>query len=718
MDKIARWCFKNKFIVIGFWIILLALSFILVGINGTKYSSNFSLPNTDSSKALNLLSNLSSGPSGETDTIVWKVGSGNAVDKSAQLVINPLLDKVLKIPQVGGVISPFSLEGRTQVSRDGKTAYARVSFTKQFDQLDKANIKSLISAANDARTSAVDVEIGGPAIVQAQQTPPSDSALVGIAAAAIILLIAFGSFYGMLLPLTVALVALGVGINSIGLLTHYLSIAQFAPTLGALIGLGVGIDYALFIVTRYRSGILDNLSPEDAATNALNTAGRAVLFAGGTVCIALLGLLTLRIDFLNGVGVSSSLVVLITVLSSITLLPAMLGVFKMKILSKKTRERLIHNGKVKKDVKKTIWDKNAEFVSHHPASVALVALILVGVLIIPFFSIRIGAADSSNDLKTSTTYKAYEMLANGFGPGFNGPLQLVASIENSHDAKAFVDIYKSLKNVDGIAFYQMIPQAPKSKVGVIIVVPTTSPESAETTHLINNLRKNVIPKYETNNSLHVYVGGITAIFTDFADVIASKLPIFLAFIIGFSFLILMIAFRSLVIPLTAAFMNLLAAGAAFGLVVTVFQWGWFSSILNTGGAGPIEAFLPVMMIAILFGLSMDYQVFLVSRMHEDWVHNKNNHDAVKHGQALTGRVITAAASIMILVFVSFVFGGQRIIAEFGIGLSSAVLIDAFVLRNFLVPALMHLFGNSNWWLPKWLDKILPNLAVEPQEKIK
>ncbi len=714
MANIARWCFRNKFFVIGFWLILLIATFSLSKHFGSNYSNSFSLPNTGSSKALSLLQTVSPAASGESDTIVWHVSSGTVNDPAVEAKINSLLQTVKSVPQVASITSPYSVYGVRQISADKTTAYATINWTTQFSNLEKQNVKNLIADVKASNSTNINIQIGGQAIEQSQQASTSKSSGIGVIAAAIILFIAFGSLIAMSVPLITALVALGVSIEGIGLLSHSLSISTFSPILGSLIGLGVGVDYALFIITRYRTGLQSGLNPEEATVKALNTAGRAVLFAGLTVCVALLGLIVLRINFLTGVGISSSIVVLTTVLASITLLPALLGVYKMRVLSRKSRAKLKKDGPiVESEIVIGFWAKNARFVQKHSRVVAGVATVVMFVLIIPFFSLRLGSSDAGNDPASSTTRKAYDMLASGFGAGFNGPLQLVGVVSTPADKEAFNNLAATVKTVPGVAQVALVPLSSQTKVGIINVVPTTSPESKATSQLIDNLRKNVVPNTEKGTSLNVYVGGITAIFNDFATVISSKLPLFIGVIIGLGFLILMVAFRSLLVPLTAAVMNLLAAGAAFGVVVSIFQWGWFSSILHTGGAGPVEAFLPVIMLAILFGLSMDYQVFLVSRMHEEWIHTKDNHKAVRIGQAETGRVITAAATIMILVFLSFILEGQRVIAEFGIGLASAVFIDAFVLRNFLVPSVMHLFGKANWWLPKWLDKILPHLAVEP-----
>jgi putative drug exporter of the RND superfamily len=717
MAGIARWCFRHRFIVIGLWIITLVAGYSLTQAVGTKYSDSFSLPSTESTKAQDLLQTVSPGAAGETDTIVWHVQSGSVRDPATEQAVGVMLQKVASVPQVASITSPYAgPRGATQISRDGRTAYASVNFSKDEQDLSTKNIKKVVSTAEAARTSSLDVELGGSAIEQTEQTPPSATEGIGVLAAAIVLFVAFGSLVAMFVPLITALMALGIAISGVGLLSHALSISSFSPTLGALIGLGVGIDYALFIITRYRVGLNAGLKPEAAAIKAQDTAGRAVLFAGSAVCVALLGLLTLRISFLGGVGIAAALVVVVSVLAASTLLPALFGVLGSRILSRRQRRKLHQNGPVTKEVTKGIWTRNAAFVQRRPKTIAIVAVLAVGLLIIPYFSLRLGSSDASNDPASTTTRKAYGLLAQGFGPGFNGPLLLVGKVTSPGDRTALTQLVSSLQTTPGVAAVQAFPLAPGATVATIQVVPTTSPESAATSDLITSLRKNVVPKAEKGTTLKVYVGGITAIFNDFSTVISSKLPLFLAVVIGLGFLILMVAFRSIVVSLTAACMNILAAGAAFGVLVAVFQWGWGASILHTGGGGPVEAFIPVMMLAILFGLSMDYEVFLVSRMHEEWTHTRDNQRAVRVGQAETGRVITAAATIMILVFGSFVFGGQRVIEEFGLGLSSAVLIDAFVLRNFLVPAIMHIIGRRNWYLPAWLERILPHLSVEPAEK--
>ncbi len=529
-------------------------------------------------------------------------------------------------------------------------------------------------------------------------------------AAAVVLFIAFGSALAMLLPLVTAIAGVGGGLMAITPLTHAMNVVDFAPILGALIGLGVGIDYALFIVTRHRRGLQAGLTPEQAAVQAIDTSGRAVLFAGSTVCISLLGILVLGVGFLNGLAVASALTVVFTVLAAVTLLPALLGVFKMRVLSRRQRRRI---AAAPAPGRAGLWARWAGTVERKPAVLAVAATVVMAVIAIPVFSLRLGSSDQGNDPSSSTTRQAYDLLAEGFGPGFNGPLVLVAQTRSAADEAALRTLEAGLPRVADVASVRTL--AATGGTEVIQVTPATSPEAKATSDLITTLRDETIPAAERGTTLRVYVGGVTATFADFAAVVTAKLPWFILAIVGLSFLLLVVAFRSLLIPATAAVMNLLAAAAAFGVLTAFFQWGWGTSAFGLGQAGPVEAFLPVVTLAILFGLSMDYQVFLVSRMNEEWVHGRRNPVAVRTGQLETGRVITAAATIMICVFLTFSFMGSRDVAEFGIGLAAAVALDAFILRTVLVPAVMHLFGDANWWLPRWLDRRLPHLAIEPPE---
>ena len=714
MASFARWCYRHRIIVVIAWLAVLLSVFGVERFVGSAYSDTFTLPGTESSRALDLLASALPKQSGDSDTIVWHVPSGSVSDPAVQTRIGALLKQVAAVPTVAAVRSPYSPAGAAQISQDGRTAYATVAFSKLAPSLPKADVRRVMALVKAAGTASLQVEIGGQAIEQFNRTPPSNSMAIGLVAAAIIILLAFGSLFGMALPLIAAVVALGTATFAIDLFSHAMSVSSIAPTLAALIGLGVGIDYALFILTRHRDGLRAGLSPEDAAVRSLNTAGRAVLFAGGTVCVALLGLLVLRLSFLTGMAYASVITVVLTMATALTLLPALLGFMGPRVLSRRERRRLAESGPEEAHTS-GFWARWAGFVSRRPVILALAALVVMLTLASPVIDLRLGLSDAGNDPASSTTRKAYDLLANGFGPGSNGPLLLVAQVGTPADTAALGVLTQSLQHMPGVAAVVPFPSKPGAKVAVVQVVPASAPQDVKTSELITHLRTTVIPAAEKGSGLRVLVGGATAIFDDFAAIISGKLPLFIGVIVALGFLLLLIAFRSFLVPATAAVMNLLAAAASFGVIVAFFQWGWGSETLGLGRAGPIEAFLPVIMLAVLFGLSMDYQVFLVSRMHEEWVHTRDNRHSITTGQATTGRVITAAAAIMMGVFIAFVFGGQRVIAEFGIGLAVAVFIDAFILRTVLVPSLMHLFGKANWWLPAAVDKRMPHLSVEPTE---
>ena len=709
MAALARWCFRRRAWVLVAWLALLVILGVLSRTAGSAYTSSSTVPGTGSTTALSLLGRAFPGHAGDQDTIVWTSPEGvRAAPVRAR--ITAMLNQVAAAPSVATVISPYAARGAAQVSRDGTIAYATVVFDAQAASLPAPDVSRVIHLAEAARAPGLQVDLGGQAVENVLRPSIGISAVVGLVAAAVVLFLAFGSLPAMLLPLAVAITALASGLLTVGLASHAVSIPSIGPTLATLIGLGVGVDYALFVVTRHRGNIKAGMSPQDAAARALNTAGRAVLFAGTTVCIALLGMLVLNISYVSGLGIAAAITVLFTMAAAVTLLPALLGFLGMRVLSRRERRRLAAGGPAR-DGASGWWPRLAGFVQRHPARLAAAATAAMIILAIPVLSLRLGSSDAGNDPASSTTRQAYDLLAEGFGPGFNGPLQLVATTGSPAGTAALDRLAATLRTEPGIA--AVSAPVPGHGATLISVIPTTSPEAAATSSLIDRLRDSVIPAAEHGSTLHVYVGGVTAVFADFATVIGAKLPVFIGVIIGLGFLLLMLAFRSLLVPAVAAVMNLLAAGAAFGVMVAVFQYGWGLHVLNLGQAGPIQSFLPVLMLAVLFGLSMDYEVFLVSRIREEWAATTDNRRAVSTGQATTGRVIIAAATIMICVFSAFILSGQQLIGEFGIGLAAAVLLDAFILRTLLVPALMHLSGRANWWLPGWLDRALPHLSIEP-----
>ncbi|MFI7411275.1 MMPL family transporter [Streptomyces sp. NPDC049627] len=699
----ARWCYRHRLVVLLLWLGALFGLGAASSAAGTNYANVFSLPDTDSATAYDLMEKAFPERAGDTDTVVWKVDDGSVRDDSVRSRIEPALEEIGRMKGVGEVTDPYAAQGGAQISRDGRIAYAQITFTEQANAVPIDLVEDVVDTAQAAERDGLQVELGGQAIARTQEPPQGIAEAVGILAAAVVLFLAFGSLFAMLLPIVVAIAGVGTGMIATMLMSHVTDVPEVAPLLGSLIGLGVGIDYALFIVTRHRRGILRGMKPEEAAVTALNTSGRAVLFAGGTVCIALAGMLVMNMRFLDGVVVATSLTVVLSVLAAITLLPALLGLLGMRVLSRRQRRKLAAAGPEPEETS-GLAARWSSYVQRRPRPVAALAVVVMAVLAIPVLSLRLGATDQGNHQESTTTRQAYDLLAEGFGPGFNGPLQVVV------EGDAPAGLVEGIRSTEGVAQVAGLP--PANGVTVIQVVPDTSPQSEQTDRLIDRLRDDVIPQ----SGAEAHVGGVTAVFKDFASVTGDRLPYFVATIIALGFLLLLVAFRSLVVPLTAALMNLIAAAASFGVLVAIFQWGWGTELIGVGKEGPITSFLPVIMLSLLFGLSMDYQVFLVSRMHEEWVHTRDNARAVRVGLAETSRVINSAALIMICVFSAFVLSGDMEGAMAGIGLAAAVALDAFILRTALVPAAMHMLGKANWWLPDWLEKRLPHLAVEPKEE--
>jgi RND superfamily putative drug exporter len=717
MSSLARWCYDRRWAVLAGWLVALVASIALSSSVGAHYTNDFNLPGTETQRAFDLLKTQFPAENGDIDSIVVHSRRGRLTDPATQQAVSAMLARVARLPHVSSVRSPYAALGAGQISHNGTIAYATVTFDKIAIDLPTSAINKVISTAEAVRSSQLQVELGGQAIGFVKQPSTGTAELIGILAAAVVLFLAFGSWRGMVLPLITTLVALGIGTSLIVLLSRGLSVAPFTPELAVLIGLGVGIDYALFIVSRHRNNLLHGIECRESVAAALDTSGRAVLFAGATVCVALLGLMLMGVTFLIGVSLGAAVTVALTILASVTLLPALLGFMGPKVLGRRRLQRLERQGPDDSHVTGA-WLRWARIVERRRAPLAVLALSVIVVVGLPAFSLRLGSSDQGNDPKSLTTRQAYDLLAEGFGPGFNGPLQIVTSLGSPGDAQSLTPLQSAIRSTPGVAAVSPARFSADRMTAVFSAVPFGSPEDKATADLVKTLRNKVVPAAIVGTPIKVaYVGGSTAAFIDFAHVLAAKLPLFVGVVVAVAFLLLMLAFRSLVLPLTASIMNILAALASFGLLVFVFQDGHFGSLFSIGRPGPVDAFLPVMLFAILFGLSMDYQVFLVSRMHEEWIHTGDNARSVTVGQAETGRVITAAASIMIVVFLAFTFAGQRQIAEFGLGLSGAVLLDAFVIRTVLVPALMHTLGRSNWYLPRWLDRVLPHVSIDPPDAI-
>lgn len=685
---------------------------------GTAFSNDYEVPGTESAKAHALLREGFHGQGGDTDTIVWRAPDGQSVRTPAvRERMTRALESIAVLPGVGSVAGPYGPDGGARISADGRTAYAVVTFDRAADSVPKGQAKAVVDAARNPVTQAdgLQVELGGRAIGLTEAPSPHLAEVMGVAIAAVVLFLAFGSLAASLLPIATALVSVGTAYFGITLLGHAMAVADFAPMLGTLVGLGVGIDYALFIVTRHRKGLKRGLSVAEAAESAVATTGRAVVFAGATVCIALLGMLVLRLNFLDGVAIAASLTVVLTVAASVTLLPALLSYIGMRALSRRERRKLAAEGP-RPDAVTGFAARWSAFVERHPKLLGLVAAVVMVVLALPTLSLHLGTSDQGNNPAASTTRKAYDLLAEGFGPGMNGPLTVVARLGGARDRVAVEALAESLRTTEGVASAGPAVFNRGGDTAVVTVVPDSSPQSRATSELVDRLRADVIPRAGHGTSVQAHVGGVTAGYDDFAEVIVGKLPLFVGVVIALGCVLLLLAFRSIGIPVKAAAMNVAAVASSFGVVVAIFQWGWGSEPLGLGSAGPIEPFLPVIMVSVLFGLSMDYQVFLVSRMYEEWLETGDNRRAVRVGLAETSRVINSAAVIMISVFLAFVLSGDRLIAMFGIALAAAVALDAFVLRTLLVPALMHLLGGANWWLPAWLDRRLPKISIEPPER--
>ncbi len=723
MRSLAGWCVRHRRIVVLLWLLVLVVSSFLAKSVGTQFSNNFNFPHTQSFDAIHLLKSVAPAQSGDTEQVVFGTSGGaKLTDPAVGQRINTMVNEIKALPHVSVAVSPYDSSGNlvnsTNINADHTVGWLQVNFDKQPNALSSAEAKTYVHIITSTSGEGLTVADTGP-LAENANNPSLSSSGLGVLLAMVVLLLVFGSVFAALLPILSALLALGTAYGLIALMSHVIGMPDISPELMLLIGLGVGVDYALFIVTRHRQGLVAGQDPEESIVNAVNTSGRAVMFAGIIVCIALLGLFALGISFLYGLALAAAIGVALTMIAALTLLPAMLGFIGPKVMSRKQKKNLAENGpRVVGSDSKGFWPNWADRVQRWPWLSAGAALLIIVAMALPFFSLRLGSADQGTDPAGTPTRTAFDMLSKGFGPGYNGPLMLVAVVQPDQKQviNEVVNAVTKQADVHHVASPVYIPSKTGSGDVVLVnVYPGSAPQDGSTTDLVTHLRSDTIPQVTHGTGVNVLVGGNTAIYIDFADVLGSKLPLFVGLVVLLSFLLLMTVFRSVVIPLTAAVMNLLSIGAALGILVAVFQWGDLGSLIGLQGTGPIEAFLPVMLFAILFGLSMDYQVFLVSRMREEYIKSGgDNGVAVRNGLAATGKTITAAALIMILVFASFILGGNRIIKEFGIGLAAGILVDAILIRMAIVPSVMMLFGQANWWFPKWLDRMLPKISVDPE----
>jgi putative drug exporter of the RND superfamily len=697
LKRLASFSFRKKWLVLAVWLVVaVGLTFANSAAGGT-FGGGSDTSNSDSSQAYRLLKKEFPSAGGEEVSIVLQSADGIAKDQAA---IETYLAKVKAMPRVASVVSPF--EAPEQLSADGRIGFANVAFTPTGSGLVQDTTAQMESSAKALDQPTLKVAFAG---YQFKEGSVPDSEIYGIGAAMLILLIAFGSVVAMGLPILTALVGIVIGLAGVGLWSAAVPTPDFTVQVASMIGIGVGIDYALFIVTRYREALHRGATPHDAVMEAANTAGRAVVFAGGTVMVSLLGMILMGVKFFNGLAFGSSTAVLVAVLAASTLLPALLGVVgrKVEFLS-------IHRKRKVATTKETFWHRWSRFVQRHSKGFTIGGLTVLVALSVPLLAMRQASADAGNDPKGSTTRVAYDLLSEGFGPGFNGPL--VVALETPTDAAVAkaTAVADTLRSTPGIAFASEVQPSPSGKAAVISIIPTTSPQSRATESLVHHLRADVLPPFHTDGLIG-HVGGATASNVDFAQLMSSRLPIFIGVVLVVSFLLLMVVFRSILVPLKAVIMNLLSISAAYGLMVAVFQWGWLGGLFKVSQGAPIEPWAPMMLFAIMFGLSMDYEVFLLSSIRERYDESGNNTEAVVEGLASTARIITAAAAIMICVFAPFVFGNDRGIRLIGFGLAAAVFIDATIVRMIVVPATMELLGNRNWWFPRWLDRVVPHAAL-------
>jgi RND superfamily putative drug exporter len=754
LARLGHFASSHPWRYIAAWLVAVAILVAAVITVGPAFTSTITAPASESSAGLDILTAEFPGAGGDSGTIVFKADQG-VTDPEVQSAMTELFDATKQIEGVINVMSPYSPIGATQISVSGdsagKVAFAQLVLEAGTTTDDGARIGDEIAALSPD-VEGLEIALGGDMF---RHREPPNSEMLGIAFAIFVLILSFGSVLAMGLPIATALAGVGTGVLATALLSNLIEMPDFAATIGIMIGLGVGIDYALFIVTRYQEHLNAGEPVADSVAASLDTAGRAVLFAGITVVVSLLGMLLMGITFVTGLAFAAATTVLLTMVASVTLLPALIGLAGERIQTTRWSGLIgsllvaialvgvaldipvlrfaavlavivVIAGRFKGPLNRTVTltsDKPMEettsyrwsrFVQRRAVIIAISATLLLMIVAVPVFSIQLGFADAGNDPEGTTTRQAYDLLEEGFGPGANGPLILVTELPPDANLVEIQAVTETLQQLEGIALVSPgIPNDPQQPTAVLWqVTPATSPQDQATAELLDELRNDVVPQINDTLGTDIVITGPVAANLDFSDYLSQRIWYFYGAVLLISFLFLMAVFRSVLVPLKAVAMNLLAIGAAYGIVVAVFQWGWGGSILGIE-PGPIEPFIPMMLFAIVFGLSMDYEVFLLTRIREEYDRTADNSQAVADGLAATARVITAAALIMVFVFGSFILEDMRTIKILGLGLAAAVAIDATVVRMLLVPATMELLGDKNWWIPRWLNRILPNLVVEP-----
>src|SRR5579875_1324449 len=710
MIGLSRWCMRHRRWVVIAWLAVAVGSQVIASAVGRQYATNFTLPGTQSQRVADLLSNEFKSQSGDVDTIVFRNRNGRYDAPAVKSAITGLLAKVAHDPAVVSVSSPYTPAGsQVQVSRAGHIAFATINYTKRANLLPDNTGKPVLNQISRIHVPGLQIAAGGQVIEQAEGFNIGPATGVGVLAAMVILLLTFGSLVAAGLPLVTAGLGLITGTALIGLATRVTSMSNVAPELALMIGLGVGVDYALFIVTRFREAYTRLHDVEAAVMEAMDTSGRAILLAGSTVVIALLGMFATGVAFMYGLSIASIIAVLLVLLASLSVVPALLSRFGHRVVRPSRSER--RRVQAGRPVHDSAWRRWSVMVQARPVLLTALSLAVMLACLIPFLSLRLQSSDAGNDPAGTSSYRAFNMLSEGFGPGFNGPLLVAVEMPHGANQAALTQVRSAMVHTSDVVAVTPPQLSPSGKVAVLEAYPHSAPQAPATTDLVNRLRQQVFPPLNRKLGVALSIGGFTAGSIDFSHVLSVKLPLFIAIVVVLSALLLLVIFRSIVIPIQAAIMNLLSIGGALGATVAVFQWGWASSLLGIS-SGPIEPWIPVLMFAVVFGLSMDYEVFLISRVREEWVHRGDATSAVADGISFTGRVITAAAAIMVCVFLSFMLGDERAIKEFGFGLAIAVFLDALVVRCVMLPAVLELLGPLTWRFPAWLDARLPQLNIE------
>lgn len=704
MAKLADFCFRHCWFVIIAWCAILVIALSTGLIVPVSYQADYQTPGAEATRAFDLLDKHFPGRKGDSIYIVFSASVTLSSPEKKALIESQLIS-IGAFPHVASVISPFDTDGSRQWSQDRKTAFAIVNLDRTIDKL--ANIdpdyqKKFLDLVQPGIKDGLQIEV--TSFVSSTSLGNESLALVF---AVVVLLLAFGSILAAGIPIVTALFGLGVG-SVLGIcLTHFIETPDWAATVATMIGLGVGIDYALFIITRYRKALASGEEAHEAVLTAMGTAGRSVLFAGGVVVLSLLGMMTMQLGYVNGVLTASVITVLIMLAASLTLLPAVLGFVRKNI----DRLRVPFTPGTDFGNESGVWYRWSRTVQKRPWKAFIVGVTIITIISLPILRFRMGLPDDGNRPETETSHRAYDLLTGAFGPGFNGPLMIVIeSNKGPLPADLMFRALQELQSIEGVAFVVPTP-SPSLEAAVVNVYPTTSPQSEKTEELVEILRRDFIPTVLEGIEATAVVGGFTAISIDQAKYVALRLPWFIGAVVLLSFLLLTIVFRSPIVAFKAAVMNLLSITAAYGIVAYAVDGTWLGSLLGIPET-PVPAFVPMIMFAVLFGLSMDYEVFLLSYIREEYQKSGDNSAAVANGLAATARVITAAAAIMVFVFGVFIFDPNVFIKQIGLGLTVAILVDATIIRIIIVPATMELLGKANWWMPAWLDRILPEFKLQ------